>query len=335
MLSWKRSGASAPVGQVRRATLAPFLYPLLFYQKSGQKSIILCVANLTNGRKNRRNTACEIVQYDEPHSARPGTLRQQESSPGRAPEAAPARRSREQSGSKAPQAVQLSREREQQEQQRRRRAERSRQGQQQRQNGERRAPRPADHRQPQSGEAGAIQPQGAADDPGSIRKRYQAAREGETVQREERGESEELSRHRCKFAAKVIKAEHGQPTGSRPAPERSRTRSSSTRQSRPPCSCCSSTFGENAEPAAPATPEDQRRTAAPPSPSHQTGGASTFARTTPIKNRLSVPLTSHLFFKNPTNPQPASLVTALQPIVGVFLQLTCDCQGIFLIFLHF
>ena len=77
-------GRASPVGQVRRATLAPFLYPLLFYQKSGQKSIILCVANLTNGRKNRRNTALEIVQYDEPHSARPGTLRQQESSPSRA-----------------------------------------------------------------------------------------------------------------------------------------------------------------------------------------------------------------------------------------------------------
>lgn len=89
-------GRASPVGQVRRATLAPFLYPLLFYQKSGQKSIILCVANLTNGRKNRRNTALEIVQYDEPHSARPGTLRQQESSPSRAPEAAPARHSREQ-----------------------------------------------------------------------------------------------------------------------------------------------------------------------------------------------------------------------------------------------
>lgn len=103
-------GRASPVGQVRRATLAPFLYPLLFYQKSGQKSIIFCVANLTNRRKNRRNTALEIVQYDEPHSARPGTLRQQESSPSRAPEAAPARRSREQSGSRAPQAVQLSRE---------------------------------------------------------------------------------------------------------------------------------------------------------------------------------------------------------------------------------
>lgn len=77
-------GRASPVGQVRRATLAPFLYPLLFYQKSGQKSIILCVANLTNGRKNRRNTAGEIVQYDEPHSARPGTLRQQERSPSRA-----------------------------------------------------------------------------------------------------------------------------------------------------------------------------------------------------------------------------------------------------------
>lgn len=89
-------GRASPVGQVRRATLAPFLYPLLFYQKSGQKSIILCVANLTNGRKNRRNTAPEIVQYDEPHSARPGTLRQQERSPSRAPEAAPTRRSREQ-----------------------------------------------------------------------------------------------------------------------------------------------------------------------------------------------------------------------------------------------
>lgn len=97
-------GRASPVGQVRRATLAPFLYPLLFYQKSGQKSIIFCVANLTNGRKNRRNTALEIVQYDEPHSARPGTLRQQESSPSRAPEAAPARRSREQSGSRAQQA---------------------------------------------------------------------------------------------------------------------------------------------------------------------------------------------------------------------------------------
>lgn len=103
-------GRASPVGQVRRATLAPFLYPLLFYQKSGQKSIILCVANLTNRRKNRRNTALEIVQYNESHSARPGTLRQQESSPGRAPEAAPAHRSREQSGSRAPQAVQLSRE---------------------------------------------------------------------------------------------------------------------------------------------------------------------------------------------------------------------------------
>lgn len=103
-------GRASPVGQVRRATLAPFLYPLLFYQKSGQKSIIFCVANLTNRRKNRRNTAPEIVQYDELHSARPGTLRQQERSPSRAPEAAPARRSREQSGSRAPQAVQLSRE---------------------------------------------------------------------------------------------------------------------------------------------------------------------------------------------------------------------------------
>lgn len=74
-------GRASPVGQVRRATLAPFLYPLLFYQKSGQKSIIFCVANLTNRRKNRRNTDLEIVQYDEPHSARPGTLRRQERSP--------------------------------------------------------------------------------------------------------------------------------------------------------------------------------------------------------------------------------------------------------------
>lgn len=103
-------GRASPVGQVRRATLAPFLYPLLFYQKSGQKSIIFCVANLTNRRKNRRKTALKIVQYDESHSARHGTLRQQESSPSRAPEAAPARRSKEQSGSRAPQAVQLSRE---------------------------------------------------------------------------------------------------------------------------------------------------------------------------------------------------------------------------------
>lgn len=131
-------GRASPVGQVRRATLAPFLYHLLFYQKSGQKSIILCVANLTNRRKNRRNTAPEIVQYDEPHSARPGTLRQQERSPSRAPEAAPARRSREQSGSRAPQAVQLSRESNRSS--RGEEEERSRQGQQQRQNRERRAP---------------------------------------------------------------------------------------------------------------------------------------------------------------------------------------------------
>lgn len=165
-------GRASPVGQVRRATLAPFLYPLLFYQKSGQKSIIFCVANLTNRRKNRRNTALEIVQYDEPHSARPGTLRQQERRPSRAPEAAPARRSREHSGSRAPQAVQLSRESDRSS--RGAEEERSRQGQQQRQNRERRAPRPADHRQPQSREAGAIQPQGAADDPGSIRKRSHA-----------------------------------------------------------------------------------------------------------------------------------------------------------------
>lgn len=74
-------GKISPVSQVRRATLVPFLYPLLFYQKSGQKSIILCVSNMTNGRKNRRNTAPEIVQYDELHSACPGTLGQQERSP--------------------------------------------------------------------------------------------------------------------------------------------------------------------------------------------------------------------------------------------------------------
>ena len=160
-------GRASPVGQVRRATLAPFLYPLLFYQKSGQKSIILCVANLTNRRKNRRNTALEIVQYDETGSARPDTLRQQE-------RPAPAAKQRQSAAGRTDRAEageKKSRE--------------SRQGQQQRQNRERRAPRPADHRQPQSRESGAIQPQGAAADPDSIRKRSQA----ESVrQSRERGE---------------------------------------------------------------------------------------------------------------------------------------------------
>lgn len=162
-------GRASPVGQVRRATLAPFLYPLLFYQKSGQKSIIFCVANLTNGRKNRRNTAPEIVQYDEPHSARPGTLRQQERSPSRAPEAAPARRSRDrtESGERhGPQIIASPR------------AER---------------PEPSSRREPQT------IPAASGSDPRQ-RERVRQSRE-----RGERGEGEELSRHRCKFAAQVIK----------------------------------------------------------------------------------------------------------------------------------
>ena len=293
MLCRNRSGASAPVGQVRRATLAPFLYPLLFYQKSGQKSIIFCVANLTNGRKNRRNTALEIVQYDEPHSARPGTLRQQESSPSRAPEAAPARRSREQSGSRTPQAVQLSRESSRSS--RGEEEERSRQGQQQKQNRERRAPRPADHRQPQSREAGAIQPQGAADDPGSIRKRSQAAREGETVQRGERGEGEELSRHRCKFAAQVIKC-RTRPAHRQQARPGAIPHPLQLHQTEPPAVLVLQFYfwrecrtGSRSNPRR-ATKDGKPGTNHP----HQTGGAFTFARTTPIRNRLSVPLTSHL-----------------------------------------
>lgn len=166
-------GRSSPVGQVGRATLAPFLYPLLFYQKSGQKSIILCVANLTNGRKNRRNTAPQIVQYDELHSLRPGILRRQEHAQHRQHQrqhrhavaesragAAERRRPYSSAGRAAGAA----------EHKRSGAGKASSRGRAER---ERRAPRPADHRQPQSREAGTIQPQGAADDPGSIRKRSQ------------------------------------------------------------------------------------------------------------------------------------------------------------------
>lgn len=60
-----------------------------------------------------------------------------------------------------------------------------------------------------------------------------------------------------------------------------------------------------------------------------TRGASTFPRTTPIYNRLSVPPPPHHFLKNEINPQSASLVSTLNTIFGLLLKLTLDCQGVF------